>query len=181
MATRFEDLRILRMAEEVADGVWKVVITWGPFARDVVGQQMARAADSVGANIAESYGRYHYGDRLQFLYYARGSVFETKYWLNRALARGLMPPPTTQKFANSLSDLALKLNLFARSIKQQRTEKQPQIRETTVPYATVSDPLLTTFLEDDTPLFTDQEIAFLAALPTDGEGEDWEIDERLRD
>ncbi|MCL4263539.1 MAG: four helix bundle protein [Anaerolineae bacterium] len=166
------------MAEEVADGVWKEVITWGSFARDVVGQQMARAADSVGANIAESYGRYHYGDKLQFLYYARGSVFETKYWLNRALARGLMPPPITQKFANSLSDLAHKLNLFAGSIKQQRTGKQQsQIREETAPYATVSDLLLATFLEDDAPLFTDQEIAFLVVLSVHGEGEDWENDE----
>ena len=75
MATKFEDLRILQAAEEIADGVWKQVTEWDDFDRDVVGKQMARAADSIGAYIAESYGRYHYGEKLQFLYYARGSLF----------------------------------------------------------------------------------------------------------
>jgi four helix bundle protein len=138
---------------------------------------MARAADSVGANIAESYGRYHYGDKLQFLYDARGSIFETKYWLNRALKRGLIPPPTVQKFADSLSDLAHKLNLFAGSVKRQRSGKQQnQVRETGVACTAIPDVLLDRFLHDDSLLFTDAELGFISALFTD----DDEI-ERLRD
>ncbi|NIP22782.1 MAG: four helix bundle protein, partial [Phycisphaerae bacterium] len=31
-----------------------------------VGKQLVRAADSIGANIVEAYGRYHYGKKLQF-------------------------------------------------------------------------------------------------------------------
>ncbi|MDX1522184.1 MAG: four helix bundle protein, partial [Anaerolineae bacterium] len=92
MASSLEDLRILKVAEEIADDVSGFVTDWRPFARDVVGGQLARAADSIGANIAESFGRFHFGEKLNFLYYARGSLFETKYWLNRAVARGLMPP-----------------------------------------------------------------------------------------
>ncbi len=92
MGTAFEDLRVLQSAEEVADGIWGQVVEWKSFAKDVVGGQLARAADSIGANIAESFGRFHYGEKLQFLYYARGSLFETKYWLNRALKRKLMMP-----------------------------------------------------------------------------------------
>ncbi len=82
MALKFEELRVLQAAEAVADGIWRQVVRWGSFARDTVGKQMARAGDSIGANIAEAYGRFHYGEKLQFLYYARGSLFETKYWLN---------------------------------------------------------------------------------------------------
>ena len=68
MATAFEDLRMLQAVEVIADELWKEIMTWGNFPRDIVGKQMARSADSIGANIAESYGRYHYGEKLQFLY-----------------------------------------------------------------------------------------------------------------
>jgi four helix bundle protein len=73
MATSFEDLRILKTAEESADKIWKQVVKWDEFARDVVGKQMARAADSLGTNIAESFGRFNFGEKLQFLYYARAA------------------------------------------------------------------------------------------------------------
>ena len=70
MAMKFEELRVLQSAEVIADGIWQQVIQWDPLARDVVGKQLARASDSIGANIAEAFGRFHYGEKLQFLYYA---------------------------------------------------------------------------------------------------------------
>ncbi len=57
MGTSLEDLRVLQDAEAIADGVWQQVAAWEPFAREVVGGQLARAADSIGANIAEGFGR----------------------------------------------------------------------------------------------------------------------------
>ena len=61
MSATFENLRILQVAETLADAIWKHVAEWDEFARDVVGKQLARAADSVGANIAESFGRFNFG------------------------------------------------------------------------------------------------------------------------
>jgi len=100
MSATFEDLRVLKSAEEIADSVWKIVVQWDEFAKDVVGKQLARAVDSVGANISGSFGRYHFGEKLQFLYYSRGSIFETKYWLNRTRVRGLMKPDEVQEYVN---------------------------------------------------------------------------------
>jgi four helix bundle protein len=117
MALKFEELRVLQAAEVVADGLWRLVGRWEPFAREVVGGQMARAADSIGANIAEAYGRFHYGEKLQFLYYARGSLFETKYWLNRARERNPIPPALAEEYASQLTDLARQLNAFATDLK----------------------------------------------------------------
>jgi four helix bundle protein len=90
MQMELEDLHVLQAAEALADSIWQEVSGWEKFSQDVVGKQLVQAADSVGANIAEAFGRYHYGDKLQFLYYARGSLFETKHWINRALSRKLM-------------------------------------------------------------------------------------------
>ncbi len=61
MPTSFEDLKVLKSAEAIADAVYKSAEGWNEFARDVVGKQIACAADSVGANIAESFGRFHFG------------------------------------------------------------------------------------------------------------------------
>jgi four helix bundle protein len=133
MATSFEDLRILQDAEESADKIWKQVVQWDEFARDVVGKQLARSADSLGANIAESFGRFNFGEKLQFLYYARGSLFETKYWLNRTKARGLMPASEVQGYITQLTIIAKQLNAFAESLKSQRASGKT-IRELAAEY-----------------------------------------------
>ncbi len=56
---RLEDVRVYGLAESIADRIWDEVIGWEYFARDTIGKQLVRAADSISANIAESYGRYH--------------------------------------------------------------------------------------------------------------------------
>ena len=39
--------------------------------------QIRRSSKSIGANIAEGYGRFYYGDNVHFCYNARGSLDET--------------------------------------------------------------------------------------------------------
>jgi len=161
MTLKFEELRVLQAAEGVADSVWRYVVRWDPFAREVVGGQLARAADSVGANIAEAFGRFHFGEKLQFLYYSRGSLFETKYWLNRARTRDLMPSAQVQDYASQLTDLARQLNAFAARLKTQRrsSRKQPKtMREPAAEY-------ITDWPDDTLPLFTEDELEWLQAVP----------------
>jgi len=121
LATAFEDLRILQEAEKMADEVWRIVNEWPPFAHETMGGQLVRAVDSIGANIAECYGRFHYGEKLNFLYYARGSLFETKYWLNRCVQRKIVNSEVVDQYASQLNTLAQQLNNFANSLKQQRS------------------------------------------------------------
>jgi four helix bundle protein len=160
MGVGLDDLRVLRDVEAIADGIWRQVVEWDQFARDVVGGQLARAADSIGANIAESFGRFHYGEKLQFLYYARGSLFETKYWLNRALERRLMLPAQARDCADRLPGIARQLNAFASSLKSQRKSGSKQaslVRELPAEY--VAD------VDDDLLLFTENELEWLLTVP----------------
>jgi four helix bundle protein len=159
MPTPLEDVRVLKSAEQVADAIYKVTSRWDEFAQDVVGKQMSRAADSIGANIAESYGRFHFGEKIQFLYYARGSVFETKYWLNRATTRELMLSADSQKYVTSLTDIARQLNLYVSSLKGQRSG------DITVAKTVKESPdeYLTSSLSDDLSsiLFDETDLAWL--------------------
>lgn len=140
MSATFDDLRVLKSAEEIADSIWKQVVQWDEFAKDVVGKQITRSADSIGANIAESFGCYNFGEKLQFLYYSRGSLFETKYWLNRIQIRGLMNSNEVREYVDGLTALARQLNTFASGLKTVRAEqpkkKSNSLRESTPEYIT---------------------------------------------
>lgn len=153
MATGLEELRVLQTVEGLADGLWKHVVRWEAFQRDTVGQQLTRAADSIGANIAEAFGRFHYGEKLRFLYIARGSLFETKYWLNRALARQLLPAAEVEAYAGQLSEVGRQLNAFANNLKQQKKRQSNAARTTREP-----DP---EYLSISTTLFSKQDLAYL--------------------
>ena len=162
MGIELEDLRVLQSAESVADEVWKFVVSWDKFARDVVGGQLARATDSIGANIAESFGWFHYGEKLKFLYYARGSLFETKYWLNRSSKRNLISDEQAQHYADKLTVIARQLNAFAGSIISQRKDTSNKIiRETPADYE-LYQPINETIPEE---LFSQSDIDWISTVP----------------
>lgn len=159
MATELEDLRVLKIAEGIADAIWAQAGQWNEFARDTIGKQIVRAVDSIGANIAEGFGRFNFGEKLQFLYYARGSLFETRYWLKRTSVRNLMLDSDVTNYTTQLADLARQLNAFASSLKsQRRNEHHPNtLHEATAEYITwVGD--------NNRPLFTETELNWLQNL-----------------
>lgn len=53
----FEGLRVYELSEKLSDLVWKIARGWDQLAKDTMGKQLIRAADSIGANIAEGTGR----------------------------------------------------------------------------------------------------------------------------
>ena len=77
---RFQDLQVYRLAEQLADEIWKTVTEWKPLAKDTLGKQIIRSADSVGANITEGVGRGSSLDNQRLGRIARGSLYETQEW-----------------------------------------------------------------------------------------------------
>lgn len=67
-ATLLEQMDVYQKACLLADSVWDIVDAWKYFEKKTVGDQLVRSIDSIGANIAEGYGRYHYGEKLKFYY-----------------------------------------------------------------------------------------------------------------
>jgi four helix bundle protein len=88
--------------------MYATAVRWPNFARFSIGSQLVRAADSVGANIAEATGRWHVKDRRRLLFIARGSLYETEHWIACAERRGLLTPGTVtraQRIARPLNGL----------------------------------------------------------------------------
>jgi four helix bundle protein len=115
-STSFEQLRVYQAAEELADAIWDMVGEWERFARDTIGNQLVRAADSIGANIAEGYGRGPYADNKRFVRIARGSLCETRHFLRRADKRKLVPKQRKTTIQAIVSGLPKALNAYLRAI-----------------------------------------------------------------
>src|SRR5439155_25310202 len=114
--SNFENLKVYQLSEELADLVWKIAIKWNYFARDTVGKQLVRAADSVGANIAEGSGRGTYKENRRFVRTSRGSLHETQHWLRRAYRRELLTNDQVNKLKQIVDNLAPMLNGYVKSI-----------------------------------------------------------------
>jgi len=133
--TNFETLRVYQLAEKLADDLWDIALSWNEFARDTVGKQIVRAADSVGANIAEGTGRGSYKDNKRFVRIARGSLYETKHWLKRAYARKLLTKEQAARLEPIYNELAPRLNSYLKSIgtKKKKTNEQQEAADKSKP------------------------------------------------
>jgi four helix bundle protein len=122
---KLEELRVYAAAERLADLVWDVVLPWDRFARDTVGGQLVRAADSVGANIAEGFGRASAADNQRFVRIARGSLYEARHFLRRADRRKLLSAESRKALHVTLDELLPLLNAYLASLgPKPRSEKQ---------------------------------------------------------
>lgn len=114
--TNFEKLEVYQLSEALADLIWDAVWDWDNFARDTIGKQIVRSADSVGANIAEGTGRGTFQDNRRFVYNSRGSLNETMHFLRRAYKRELLSSKQVNEIKQVVDKLAPKLNAYLRSI-----------------------------------------------------------------
>ena len=125
--THFETLRVYRLSEKLADLAWRIVRNWPEFDRKTSGSQLVRAADSIGANIAEGSGRGSFADNRRFVRMARGSLYECQHWLRRAWRRNLLKPEEVASLKAIIDELGPKLNAFLSSItRAENRHKQQQ-------------------------------------------------------
>ena len=114
--TNFENLRVYQLSEKLADEIWKIVKKWYNLARDTVGKQLIRSADSIGANIAEGTGRGSFPDNRRFVRIARGSLYETRHWLRRAYRREFLTADQVNALKPLVDSLSPMLNAYLSSI-----------------------------------------------------------------
>ena len=74
----FKDLLVWKLARELRVQIYVLVRNFPPEERFALNTQMRRAAQSIGANIAEGFGRYSYRENIQYCRQARGSAFEVR-------------------------------------------------------------------------------------------------------
>lgn len=110
-------LEIYALSRNISQGGWNIYVQLEENLKYSIGNQWIRAIDSIGANIAEGYGRYHFKHKTRFYYIARGSLSESRHWLGILLERDLISNKEYTHIHTQLVLLEKKLNTF---IKKQK-------------------------------------------------------------
>ena len=109
---KLDDLEVYRLSMDLSDAVWEIVLKWEYFPKDTIGKQWTRAMDSVSANLSEGFGRNSFKDSRTFYYYARGSLYESKTWFEKAQRRNLIPDEVSVDMLERFNKLGIKINNF---------------------------------------------------------------------
>jgi four helix bundle protein len=113
---KLDDFEIYNLAINLGEEIYSLVESWKYFDKDTIGKQLVRSMDSVSANLSEGLGRFHYKEQKNFTYYARGSLFETRTWLDKSFKRNLIDEHTYAKIDADLNVLGIKLNNYLKTL-----------------------------------------------------------------
>jgi len=108
-----KNLEVYKLSRQLSTIAWKIYCRLSFEDKKHIGDQFLRSVDSIGANIAEGYGRFHYLDKVRFYYNARGSHFEAFiHWLELLLERERISQVEFDTINGKASILQVKLNNF---------------------------------------------------------------------
>ena len=82
--------------------------------------QLRRSAQSIPANLAESYGRYYYQDSIRFCYIARGSLEETFSHLTLAYNLGYISEKEHTSLIQETNELRKMVNGYITYLKRSK-------------------------------------------------------------
>ncbi|MCX6743982.1 MAG: four helix bundle protein [Candidatus Parcubacteria bacterium] len=109
---KLETLEIYRLGRQASKIAWQVYGNLKMDEKIIIGQQFVKSTDSIAANIAEGYGRYHFLEKVKFYYNARASLLETIHWVDVLEERVLIKQNEATDIRKILDDLHIKLNSY---------------------------------------------------------------------
>lgn len=115
-----DKLEVYKLSRIYSSEAWKIYKPLNWQERKIIGDQMIESVDSVGANIAEGYGRFHYADKNKFYYNARGSLLESKHWIELMFEREFINEDIFKKITSTYKTIEINLNLLIASQRDQK-------------------------------------------------------------
>lgn len=113
-------MEIYKQARSISSKAWELYERFDKETKIIIGEQWIRAIDSIGANIAEGFGRYHYLDKNKFNYNARGSLLESIHWTSLLNERDTIQLQERDLLLRELDDLLHRLNAYIKVTKMQQ-------------------------------------------------------------
>jgi four helix bundle protein len=108
-----KNLEVYQLSRKLSTIAWKIFCRMEFMDKKHIGDQFLRSVDSIGANIAEGYGRYHYLDKVRFYYNSRASHYEAfTHWLELMSEREKISNDEFVTIRQTALKLQVKLNNF---------------------------------------------------------------------
>jgi four helix bundle protein len=117
MYKSFKEMPIWQEALDIAEKIFKLTEILPKKEDYGLTSQIRRAALSISANIAEAYGRDHTLDKINFYYFARGSVTETQNHLEYGKRVGYFDKDLVEKLDRRLLKLYNDFNKIVVTLK----------------------------------------------------------------
>ena len=107
------DLEVYQLSRKLSKIAWEIFCRMDFMDKKHMGDQFLRSVDSIGANIAEGYGRFHYLDKVRFYYNSRASHYEAFiHWLELLFEREKISEGEFKMINETAFKLQIKLNNF---------------------------------------------------------------------
>lgn len=111
-----KDLEVYQLPRKLSAIAWDIYSKMNYEGKKIIGDQFLRSVDSVGANIAEGYARFHYLEKVRFYHISRASLSEAMdHWAELMLQRKLISDPLYQELMEIYKPLQVKINNFIAS------------------------------------------------------------------
>lgn len=115
----FTDLEVWKKARLLRNNITELVKTFPAEEKYRLTDQIIRSSRSIGNNIAEGHGRFHYLDASKFLVNARGSAAETIDHLIIAFDNSLIDDQTLSSLRQDCEECMRMINGYISYLKKQ--------------------------------------------------------------
>jgi len=116
-----KELKVYQLARKLSSIAWNIYSQMSFEDKKIMGDQFIRSTDSIGANIAEGYSRYHYLDKVRFYYNSRASQSEAAdHWLDLLFERNKITADIFDEYNSISKDLQIRLNNFITHTKDEK-------------------------------------------------------------
>jgi four helix bundle protein len=119
----FTDLEVWKKARILRNNISELTKSFPPDEKYRLTDQIIRSSRSVGNNIAEGHGRFHYADAAKFLLNARGSAAETIDHLIIALDSNFINEEILDSFKNDCEECMKMINGYISFLRKQAEAK----------------------------------------------------------
>ena len=115
----FTDLEVWKKSRTLRNNISELTKSFPSEEKYRLSDQIIRSSRSIGNNIAEGHGRFHYADASKFLINARGSAIETIDHLIIALGEKYIVQETFDKFKNDCEECVKMINGYINYLRNQ--------------------------------------------------------------
>lgn len=115
----FIDLEVWKKARLLRNNICNLTKSFPNDEKYRLSDQIIRSSRSIGNNIAEGHGRFHYADAAKFLINARGSVAETVDHLVIALDNNFIDELIFESFRHDCEECMKMINGYINYLRKQ--------------------------------------------------------------
>lgn len=118
-SSNYKELKVWQKAMDLTVEVYKLVKLLPKEESYALSDQMRRAVVSIPSNIAEGQGRNSDKELIQFLSFARGSLWELETQIEICLRIGYIDQSLTTNIYNLIAEISKMINALSNSLKSQ--------------------------------------------------------------